>query len=414
MSILPIQRVLMPLIVVGAVFVAGALLPRTAIGDSNGILVQALDGRLVTGAVSDDLNTTQIPIRTFASQFPDTFAWNDPGFHSLGSPPTGVDVLPVGSALEWDFVPMRDGGLTSNLMYWDGQGQTPADVQFGPLPDPDISLTLFGRNNEAAAADGSDQLVPGKTIDIVNAGAGLRMHAHRFFFLDDNDGDLSTTPDEGVYLASMQLRMDGFETSEPFYLVWGTLGVPLSAIEQAAVPWVQQREHLLTGGAGDFNADGLWDCQDANALVVAIANQSPSMIYDLNGDGQVNLSDLTGESDGWLSLAGSNNIAITGGAPYLVGDANLDGTVDGQDFVAWNSHKFLASAGWCDGDFNASGFVDGQDFVLWNNNKFQSSAGALSQVPEPAAYRITPLILAMLACIRRINRTSRAIQRERH
>jgi hypothetical protein len=58
-----------------------------------------------------------------------------------------------------------------------------------------------------------------------------------------------------------------------------------------------------------------------------------------------------------------------------LGDANLDGFVDGLDFIIWNDHKFTAEAAWCAGDFNADGFVDGQDFIVWNANKFTSADG---------------------------------------
>ncbi len=56
-----------------------------------------------------------------------------------------------------------------------------------------------------------------------------------------------------------------------------------------------------------------------------------------------------------------------------MGDANLGGSVDGQDFIRWNAHKFTSSAKWSDGDFNADGVVDGQDFILWNFRKFPSA-----------------------------------------
>jgi hypothetical protein len=74
--------------------------------------------------------------------------------------------------------------------------------------------------------------------------------------------------------------------------------------------------------------------------------------------------------DVWLAVAASFNGF---GSPYRYGDANLDGTVDGQDFIEWNIHKFTNVAAWCSGDFNADGTVDGQDFILWNSNKFMSS-----------------------------------------
>jgi hypothetical protein len=70
----------------------------------------------------------------------------------------------------------------------------------------------------------------------------------------------------------------------------------------------------------------------------------------------------------------------------LTGDANGDGTVDGQDFIIWNSHKFTSGNDWTTGDFNGDGFTDGQDFILWNSHKF-SSVGNFDgvAVPEPSA-----------------------------
>ena len=72
------------------------------------------------------------------------------------------------------------------------------------------------------------------------------------------------------------------------------------------------------------------------------------------------------------------------------GDANLDGVVDGLDFIEWNTDKFTANAEWCAGDFNADGFIDGLDFIIWNDNKFMSSSDR-SAVPEPATHVIAVL-----------------------
>jgi uncharacterized protein (TIGR03382 family) len=100
-------------------------------------------------------------------------------------------------------------------------------------------------------------------------------------------------------------------------------------------------------------------------------------MFDLNADAAVDMQDL----DQWLADAGDLNV----GAPFLYGDANLDGLVDGQDFVIWNANKFNATAAWCAADFNADGFTDGQDYIIWNSNKFQASDLAFSAVPEPAS-----------------------------
>ncbi len=137
--------------------------------------------------------------------------------------------------------------------------------------------------------------------------------------------------------------------------------------------------------AGDFNGDGLFDCQDVDALVADIAAGLNSSAFDLTGDGDVDQADLTA----WLAQAGAVNNAS--GNPYLSGDANLNGSVDGSDFGIWNANKFTTVAAWCSGDFNASGSVDGSDFGIWNSNKFTSSDAA--PVPEPSVMALTVSIL---------------------
>ncbi len=66
----------------------------------------------------------------------------------------------------------------------------------------------------------------------------------------------------------------------------------------------------------------------------------------------------------------------------LLGDANLDGAVDGQDFIIWNANKFSSGNGWSTGDFDGDGTTDGKDFILWNYNKF-TSVDTSVPVPEP-------------------------------
>lgn len=130
--------------------------------------------------------------------------------------------------------------------------------------------------------------------------------------------------------------------------------------------------------ACDFNGDNMCNGADIDLLVANIAIGPPDpTTYDLTNDNMVNLADR----DAWLSQAGVMNLPSQNA--YLLGDANLDGVVDGQDFIAWNTNKFMSLAAWTGGDFNADGVVDGQDFIVWNTFKFQSADAAT--VPEPAA-----------------------------
>jgi hypothetical protein len=148
----------------------------------------------------------------------------------------------------------------------------------------------------------------------------------------------------------------------------------LALVDELANVVILQRNEGTHVAEGDFNADGALDGLDADALVGQIAAMLHTPLFDLNGDSLVDQDDLLE----WLAVAGEAN--LPSGNPYLVGDADLNGVVDGLDFLAWNSNKFSAIAAWTAGDFTADGFVDGLDFLAWNENKFLSSALA---VPEP-------------------------------
>jgi hypothetical protein len=151
----------------------------------------------------------------------------------------------------------------------------------------------------------------------------------------------------------------------------------------------------------DFDGDGVCGIEDIDALVMNIAAMTNDPEFDLTGDGLVDLADR----DEWLAEAGAAN--LPSGNPYLVADSNLDGTVDGQDFIAWNANKFSATAKWSLADFNGDGTTDGQDFVEWNANKFLSADGQTPSVPEPSALALLLVGGWALALRRRLRRRQR-------
>jgi hypothetical protein len=120
---------------------------------------------------------------------------------------------------------------------------------------------------------------------------------------------------------------------------------------------------------GDFDRTGLLDVADLDALVATIAAASHPLHFDLNNDVIVDQRDL----NLWLALGGAANLPA--GNPYRLGDATLDGAVDGSDFGIWNTNKFTLVAAWSRGDFNADGAIDGSDFGIWNTNKFTALDG---------------------------------------
>ena len=151
------------------------------------------------------------------------------------------------------------------------------------------------------------------------------------------------------------------------------LDVPLSGMN------LQYSDRVTTSIAGDFDYDGDLDIDDLDGLIsnIAVGPAHPAM-YDLTNDGHVNLDDR----DRWLALAGA--LHLPSGNPYPLGDANLDGSVDGEDFILWNLYKFTATGTWSTADFNADGVTDGQDFIVWNSNKFQSANASLRRHDESA------------------------------
>ena len=78
----------------------------------------------------------------------------------------------------------------------------------------------------------------------------------------------------------------------------------------------------------------------------------------------------------------------------MVGDADLNGNVDINDFFTWNANKFTVTGKWSLADWTADGRTDINDFFEWNINKFTSSA-AVAVVPEPGC---GVLVLVLLGC----------------
>ncbi len=146
----------------------------------------------------------------------------------------------------------------------------------------------------------------------------------------------------------------------------------------------------------DLVDDGVVNVADVDALVAALAAGTVDPRFDLNGDGMWNDADV----NEWLRIAGETNLGP--GRRFLPADANLDGTVDGSDFITWNTHKFVThgTSAWSLGDFNADGTTDGADFILWNQNKFRSS-DTVAAVPEPAAAIAVLLGMLVVSRVRR-------------
>lgn len=263
------------------------------------VLIQQSNGVLVTGNANFDNNTWTTGRRVFSGEFDADYAVNNPGFNALasGSPsmPSGTQSLPVNTALSWDFLEMTIAPRKSNLFYWNGlesdglPGITAGDVLFGALPLPTYTLSLFDKTNAAYAVNGASSDVAGGIVDDTAADGSL--HRHRFYFLQDNDGNGATVPVDGIYLLAMRMKMTGLANSKPIFMVFGTPGSSIAALDDAAIPWVQAHVDTLVPLAGDYNQDDAVDAADYVVWRNTLGQTGGGLAADGDSDNQVDTDD---------------------------------------------------------------------------------------------------------------------------
>ena len=140
----------------------------------------------------------------------------------------------------------------------------------------------------------------------------------------------------------------------------------------------------------DFDGDGDVDADDIDALVGEIVAGTYDYYFDLTDDQAIDNDDL----NQWLSEAATENGFA---APYLLGDANLDGSVDATDLNALALSWRQDTALWSAGDFTADGKVDAADLNGLALNWRQSIPTASNEpVPEPAALFLAVIGLGLI------------------
>jgi len=125
----------------------------------------------------------------------------------------------------------------------------------------------------------------------------------------------------------------------------------------------------IAGMIGTGYASGAWD---GPGIISSVAQSNAS--YGLGYADAADPNNPAGLASGQIEILYT-----------LLGDANLDGKVNGDDFVLMsNNFNNYVTAGWDQGDFNYSNTVNGDDFTLLSANFNQSA-----QVAAPAAVPVT-------------------------
>ncbi|MEM9186553.1 MAG: dockerin type I domain-containing protein [Planctomycetota bacterium] len=273
---------------------------NACLAGGDGVIVQALGDRLVIGAGDDSPGGQQLGQRVIGDVLPSIGLDDNPSFFSFSPAPAGFETLPATEFVSWDFLPITIDGVTSNLFHWDAIGA----VDFAPAGGESLSLFDFTLTT-LATVDGAAAAAPGEFLGVVNqvgeGDAGFGLHAHNFWSLQGEGGDpqvlgSGAAPTPGIYLTAMRLRLDGFIPSAPFFVALGTSGTPASAIDNAAVPWVEPRvDDLIL--QGDYNFDGEVDAADYQLWRAQFGETAPQPVdigeADGNRDGRIDAADYT-------------------------------------------------------------------------------------------------------------------------
>lgn len=141
-----------------------------------------------------------------------------------------------------------------------------------------------------------------------------------------------------------------------------------------------------------FGFGGSWTGNGINSSAAIVAAATPNK----TGLGYARAADVLSFSGGTATFAGQTVDDTTVLVRYtLLGDGDLDGTVDITDF-AFLASNFNTPGDWHDGDFNYDFLVNISDFALLASNFNKVLAGELPRgnaVPEPS---ISALLGALL------------------
>ncbi len=193
--------------------------------------------------------------------------------------------------------------------------------------------------------------VPGSTTAVViNGGTPTISSPFSVTSLVLNGGTLTLAAGGGVFSTSSLTINPGATLdlgNNTLLINYGTNADPISSITASIVSGY---------------ADGAWNGQ-------GIKSSAPMVVDGLSyGIGYADSADAGNPAN---LPTGTIKITYT-----LLGDANLDGTVNAEDFTQFSEHLGQSGMMWDDGDFNYDGTVNAEDFTPLSQNLGQSASQA--------------------------------------
>ena len=262
---------------------------------------------------------------------------------------------------------------------WDGAVDgTPGDF-----------VATFGTFDVAALTSGDPRAEPSNHIvTLNNLLTGLSAHSDYYVVLNNLGTDINGSntyrfgqrgrvddaQDEGTHGADQMMA------SAPPSLSWTNVNDLLGGCHPTGACSNFLRMSVMAGLRGDFSRSGTLDTLDIDMLSAEINAGTHLSMFDLTGDSVVDTKDLTT----WLSDAAEYN----GFSDYLLGDSNLDGSVDATDLNNLALHWQQNGTQWSAGNFTADGSINALDLNALALNWQQTipmASTVSAPVPEPSA-----------------------------
>jgi len=243
-----------------------------------------------------------------------------------------------------------------------------------------VQITLSGFSGVTVTDTGSGDVLDfsgplALPFTFVNCGSStVNVSSGTLSFAADMGGTInlgSLTVSNGAAAAMTAATTDSPTTLSLATLSIGTTGVLDVANNEVLINYGSGSDPIgtIAGQIASGYAGGAWN---GSGIISSVAQTNPS--YALGYADSADANNPAGLQSGQIEILYT-----------LLGDANLDGKVNGEDFVLLSgSFNMMVTAGWDQGDFDYSGAVNGTDFVLQSENFNQAAQIAVPAVVQAA------------------------------